>query len=58
MAKTYYGDVVRIYNHIIRGKYMGGVWRNPCAGFLMLSSHGGLVKYILLPQQLNTTTWV
>lgn len=43
MAKTYYSDVVRIYNHIIRGKYIGGVWRNPCVGFLMpSSSHGSL----------------
>ena len=41
-AKTYYSDVVRIYDQIIRGKDIDGVWRNPCAGIFMLSpSHKG-----------------
>lgn len=37
MARTYYSDVLRIYSQIIGGKNIGGVWRNSCIGFFMLS---------------------
>lgn len=58
-VKIYHSNVVRIQGQIIKGKDMGGVWRNPCSGFLMLSAfHEGSHRAPSSPSNKNAETWV